>query len=103
MRRDVKGKKRNRGWTRGNVVPNPSQGDTDTRASIIPAQHNRVGRSVEKRQCKRPKYKRFLFLVHTLEDESNNCPDPTNGDGEIAKLWIPPLPVLGDGAYATWF
>nr|KJB21194.1 hypothetical protein B456_003G187000 [Gossypium raimondii] len=55
----MKGKKRNRGWTRGNVVPNPSQGDSDTRASIIRAQHNR-------------------------------------GDGEIAKLWIPPLPVLGD-------
>ncbi|MBA0644815.1 hypothetical protein Goklo_028930 [Gossypium klotzschianum] len=45
----MKGKKRNRGWTRGNVVPNPSQGDSDTRASIIRAQHNRVGRSVEKR------------------------------------------------------
>ncbi|OMO93574.1 hypothetical protein COLO4_16842 [Corchorus olitorius] len=22
---------------------------------------------------------------------------------EIAKLWIPPLPVPGDGAYAGWF
>lgn len=22
--------------------------------------------------------------------------------GEIEKLWIPPLPVLGDGGYAGW-
>ncbi|MBA0582927.1 hypothetical protein Gorai_025055 [Gossypium raimondii] len=100
----MKGKKRNRGWTRGNVVPNPSQGDSDTRASIIRAQHNRVGRSVEKRLANERNTSVFSSWFTRDKTRATTAPTlPTSGDGEIAKLWIPPLPVLGDGAYATWF